>query len=177
MAALAGSCFGFLPYNKNPAKMFMGDTGALFLGYILSTISILGLFKFYAIISFAIPFIVLGLPIIETVSSVFRRVIKGKSPFSADRGHIHHHLIDMGLSQKQSVALLYVISAALGMTAVMLTTSGTIKIVLLLTAVLIAIIFAFLLVRWNKNVQSDENPQGKPENSPENPSDDEQKPE
>ncbi len=62
LAALAGACLGFLPYNLNPAKIFMGDTGALLLGYVLATVSIIGLFKFYAIISFAVPFLVLGLP-------------------------------------------------------------------------------------------------------------------
>lgn len=66
MAALVGACVGFMPYNMNPAKMFMGDTGATFLGYILATMSIQGLFKFYAIISFAVPFLILGLPIFDT---------------------------------------------------------------------------------------------------------------
>jgi UDP-GlcNAc:undecaprenyl-phosphate GlcNAc-1-phosphate transferase len=63
MAAVTGGCVGFIPYNFNPAKIFMGDTGAMFLGYILATISIQGLFKFYAVISFAVPFLILGLPI------------------------------------------------------------------------------------------------------------------
>lgn len=63
MAALAGACIGFMPYNLNPAKIFMGDTGSTFLGYMLATVSIMGLFKFYAVISFAVPFLILGLPI------------------------------------------------------------------------------------------------------------------
>ena len=105
MAALAGACIGFLPYNLNPAKIFLGDTGSTFLGFILACISIHGLFKFYAIISFAVPFLVLGLPIFDTLFAVFRRISHGKSPMSADRGHVHHRLMDMGFNQKQSVAI------------------------------------------------------------------------
>ena len=103
MAALVGACVGFLPYNLNPAKMFMGDTGATFLGFILSTMSIQGLFKFYAVISFAVPFLILGLPIFDTAFAMIRRMAHGQSPMHADRGHIHHRLIDMGLNQKQAM--------------------------------------------------------------------------
>jgi len=146
MAALAGGCMGFMPYNRNPAKMFMGDTGALFLGYILATTSIMGLFKLYAIISFAVPFLVLGLPIFDTVSAVLRRLSKGKSPMSPDRSHVHHKLIDMGFSHKQSVAILYLMSAVLGITAVVLTTAGEIKAIILLASVLFASAIAIGLV-------------------------------
>lgn len=138
MAALSGACIGFLPYNINPAKIFMGDTGATMLGFVLATISIQGLFKFYTIISFAVPFLMLGLPIFDTCFAIFRRVSKGKSPMSPDRGHIHHRLIDMGFSQKQSVAVLYIISAILGLSAVVLTTSGVVKAMVFLLAVLVA---------------------------------------
>ncbi len=127
MAALVGACVGFMPYNMNPAKMFMGDTGATFLGYILATMSIQGLFKFYAVISFAVPFLILGLPIFDTSFAFIRRIAHGQNPMHADRGHIHHRLIDMGLSQKQAVASLYVISAILGLSAVVLTTSNELR--------------------------------------------------
>ena len=137
MAALVGACVGFMPYNLNPAKMFMGDTGATFLGYILATMSIQGLFKFYAIISFAVPFLILGLPIFDTVFAFTRRIAHGQSPMHADRGHIHHRLIDMGLNQKQAVATLYVISAMLGLSAVVLTTGGEQKAMLFFLALCI----------------------------------------
>ncbi len=107
MAALAGACLGFVPYNFNPAKIFMGDTGSTFLGFILATTSIQGLFKAYAAISFAVPFLILGLPIFDICFAVIRRVAHHKSPMEADRGHIHHRLIDMGFSQKQTVAIAY----------------------------------------------------------------------
>lgn len=146
MAALVGSCVGFMPYNLNPAKMFMGDTGATFLGYILATMSIQGLFKFYAIISFAVPFLILGLPIFDTAFAFIRRIAHGQSPMQADRSHVHHRLIDMGLNQKQAVATLYVISAILGLSAVVLTTSGELKAMVLLLALCVVGVVAARVV-------------------------------
>ena len=137
-AALAGACIGFLPYNLNPAKIFMGDTGSTFLGFVLATVSIQGLFKFYTIFSFAVPFLMLALPIFDTCFAILRRVSKGQSPMAPDRGHIHHRLIDMGFSQKQAVAVLYVISAILGLSAVVLTSNGTIRAMLFLVALCVA---------------------------------------
>ena len=137
LAALVGACVGFMPYNMNPAKMFMGDTGATFLGFILATMSIQGLFKYYAVVSFVVPFLILGLPIFDTAFAFIRRVAHGQSPMHAERSHIHHRLIDMGLNQKQAVATLYVISAILGLSAVVLTTSGEQKAMLMFAALCI----------------------------------------
>ena len=155
MAALAGACIGFMPYNLNPAKIFMGDTGSTFLGYMLATVSIMGLFKFYAVISFAVPFLILGLPIFDTANAIIRRVAEGRSPMSPDRGHVHHKLIDMGFNQKQAVAILYAISATLGLTAVVLTSSGEVKAIFLLLAVLAAILVGACVIygaeHWAKH--------------------------
>ena len=159
MAALAGSCIGFLPYNLNPAKIFMGDTGSTFLGYVLAVVSIQGLFKFYTIISFAVPFLMLGLPIFDTCFAFIRRIAHGQSPMHADRSHVHHRLIDMGFSQKQAVAVLYIISAILGLSAVVLTTAGAVKAMLLLLALCAAgAVFAriFLSNNEKKNGQEQE---------------------
>jgi len=134
MAALAGACIGFLPYNFNPAKIFMGDTGATFLGFIMATVSVEGMFKQYTIISFVVPFLMLGLPIFDVCFAVVRRVSHGQSPMQPDRGHVHHRLIDMGFSQKQAVGVLYVISAILGLSAVVLTASGAVKAMVFLLA-------------------------------------------
>ena len=134
LAALAGGCIGFLPYNLNPAKIFMGDTGSTFLGFILAVTSIQGMFKMYNIISFVVPFLMMGLPIFDTSFAFIRRIAKGQSPMRPDRSHVHHKLIDMGFSQKQAVAVLYIISAILGLSAVVLTTSGPIKAMILLVA-------------------------------------------
>ena len=146
LCALFGACLGFIPYNFNPAKIFMGDTGATFLGYILATLSVTGLFKMYAIISFAVPFLILGLPIFDTAFAMIRRVAHGQSPMHADRGHIHHRLIDMGLNQKQAVATLYVISGILGLSAVVLTTGGEAKAMLLLIALCVVAVVAARVV-------------------------------
>ena len=147
LAALLGACLGFMPYNLNPARIFMGDTGALFLGYILATVSVMGLFKFYAIISFAVPLLALGLPIFDTVFAIIRRLLKGQNPMSPDRGHFHHRLVDMGLSQKQAVAILYSISAVLGLAAVLITTSGEMRALVFLFAFCVAITIGFVLIR------------------------------
>ena len=137
IAALLGACIGFIPYNFNPAKIFMGDTGSTFLGYILATLSIQGRFKMYAIISFAVPFLILGVPIFDICFAFLRRIAKGQNPMIADRGHVHHRLIDMGFSQKQSVAITYMITAILGLAAVVLTTSGEFKAMFLIGSVFI----------------------------------------
>ena len=146
MAALVGACVGFMPYNLNPAKMFMGDTGATFLGFILATMSIQGLFKYYAVISFVVPFLILGLPIFDTAFAFIRRIAHGQSPMHADRSHLHHRLIDMGLNQKQAVATLYVISAILGLSAVVLTTGGEEKAMLFFAALCIVAVVAARVV-------------------------------
>ncbi len=139
LAALTGACIGFMPYNLNPARIFMGDTGALLLGYVLATVSVSGLFKYYAIISFVVPLLSLGLPIFDTIFAIIRRLLKGQNPLAPDRGHFHHRLIDMGLSQKQAVAILYSISAVLGLSAVLITTSGEMKALVLMFAFCVAI--------------------------------------
>ena len=147
LAALAGACLGFMPYNLNPAKIFMGDTGALLLGYLLATMSIQGLFKSYAIISFAVPFIALALPILDTLFAIVRRLVKGQSPMAPDRGHFHHRLLDLGFSQKQAVFIIYLISGFLGMIAVILTSSGQIRVVFMIITFLIVVATVFIVSR------------------------------
>lgn len=115
---LFGSCLGFLPYNSNPARIFMGDTGALFLGFTLAVLSVHGVFKMHAVLSFITPILIFAFPIFDAAFAIIRRVIAGKSPFSPDRGHIHHRLIDMGFTQKESVKILYAICGILGLIAV-----------------------------------------------------------
>ncbi len=150
MAALFGACVGFIPYNKNPATIFMGDVGAMSIGYLLATISIQGLFKFYAIVSFAVPFLVLALPIFDEVFAVVRRLLKGQNPMSPDRGHVHHRLIDMGFNQKQAVAIMYTMSGILGLTAVVLTASGEIRAMFLVLAFLLVGFIAWRVLRPGK---------------------------
>ncbi len=146
IAALLGACLGFLPFNFNPAKIFMGDTGATFLGYILATMSIQGMFKYYAIVSYVIPFLLLGVPIFDICFAFLRRIAKGKSPMVADRSHMHHKLIDMGFSQKQAVAIIYVISGLLGLSAVVLASSTGIRALILIVAILVVGVVALKVI-------------------------------
>lgn len=143
--ALMGSCFGFLPFNFNPAKIFMGDTGSTFLGFMLATLSIQGVFKSYAVISFAVPLLILGLPLFDALFAMIRRILRGQSPMTADRGHLHHRLVDMGFSQKQTVFILYAISGVLGITAVLLAESGVLRALLLAICVLILLLIGSML--------------------------------
>lgn len=163
--ALMGSCFGFLPYNFNPAKIFMGDTGSTFLGFMLATLSIQGVFKSYAVISFAVPLLILGLPLFDAMFAMLRRILTGKSPMVADRGHLHHRLIDMGFSQKQTVFILYAISGVLGITAVILAESGAMRALLLVICVLIFLMIGSVLGRNENgdNNQEDEKTEDKHE--------------
>ena len=127
ITALAGSIVGFLPFNFNPAKTYIGDTGSNFLGFSLAVISLLGVAKTYTAIVIIAPLIVLGLPIFDTLFAIVRRIVKGKSIkaiLAPDKGHLHHRLMAKGYSQKQSVLILYGISATLGMFAIILLESG-----------------------------------------------------
>jgi len=138
-AALAGATLGFLPFNFNPAKIFMGEAGSAFLGFTLGTISIMGMIKSYTTLAIVIPLVVLGLPIFDTAFAIIRRLSKGQSPMTADRGHLHHRLVDSGLTQKQAVLILYAISAFLGISGLLMV-RGMWKLIILFVAIMIFII-------------------------------------
>ena len=137
LAALLGACLGFLPYNFNPAKIFMGDTGATFLGFMLSCMAVSGLFKLYAVISFVVPILVLGVPLFDICFACIRRLCHHVSPMHADRSHIHHRLIDSGFNQRQSVLILYAVASLMGILAVQVSTSGAGKALMVLIAVVV----------------------------------------
>jgi UDP-GlcNAc:undecaprenyl-phosphate GlcNAc-1-phosphate transferase len=145
-AALAGAGFGFLPYNSNPAKIFMGDTGSTFLGFVLACISIQGVMKMYAIISFAIPVLILGLPLFDTVFAIVRRIAKKKPIMSPDRGHLHHRLLDMGFSQKQTVGILYTLTSILCLTAVVMALKDALRGLILIFAVIFVLIISIVVM-------------------------------
>ena len=150
-AIIMGACLGFLPFNKNPAKIFMGDTGSTFLGFILAVISVQGVFKVNAVVTFVIPFLILGLPIFDTAFAIVRRIISGRSPGSPDREHLHHRLIDMGFNQKQTVKIMYAISALLGISAIMLTGDMLIHALVIITVSLGLAILTWLVIRGEKS--------------------------
>jgi UDP-GlcNAc:undecaprenyl-phosphate GlcNAc-1-phosphate transferase len=122
LAALVGSALGFLPYNYNPAKIILGDSGALFIGYVFATVSIIGVATKTAFtLSLLVPLIVLGLPIVDTAAAIVRRTRAGRKIYEADRGHFHHQLIfRFGLNVRQAVLLIYALCVALGVLALVL---------------------------------------------------------
>jgi UDP-GlcNAc:undecaprenyl-phosphate GlcNAc-1-phosphate transferase len=118
LAALVGGALGFLPYNYNPATIILGDSGALFIGYIFATVSIVGTSKTAFTISLLIPLIVLALPIIDTAVTIIRRTSKGKKITEGDKGHFHHQLVfRFGLNVRQAVLLIYALCIVLGVVA------------------------------------------------------------
>ncbi|WP_338751675.1 MraY family glycosyltransferase [Bacillus sp. FJAT-52991] len=137
-----GSTLGFLHYNFHPAKIFMGDTGALFLGYIISVLALLG-FKNVTVVSLIIPIIILGVPITDTFFAIIRRKVN-KQPLSApDKSHLHHCLLRMGYTHKQTVVIIYAIASMFGLAAVIFT-MATIWGAIILIAVLVVAIELFV---------------------------------
>ena len=168
LAALTGACLGFMPYNLNPAKIFMGDVGSQLLGFVLSTASIMGLFKLHAIITFFVPLLALALPLADTIFAFFRRILHGQSPFKADKGRFHHRLLAMGLNQKQVVAVLYGISAVLGLLAVLMAgDSMAVKIICLVAAFIISLVIWLKVFKNNPNLREHHAEEHKAETSAE----------
>lgn len=116
---LAGSLLGFLPYNFNPARVFLGDTGSMFLGFALASITLMATYKSETAVIVLAPLLALGFPIFETLLSMTRRLVRGAPVFSADDGHTHHRLLGQGYSQRRVVMLLYGVSAILTSVAIM----------------------------------------------------------
>lgn len=138
-AILAGACLGFLPYNFNPAKIFMGDTGSTFLGFVLAVISIQGLTKSYTVVTLVVAIIIFGLPIFDTAFAIIRRLAKRQSIAQGDRGHLHHRLVDKGISHKKVVLTMYIISGGFGVAGILFA---------LKDFVLAAVIVGIILIVW-----------------------------
>ena len=140
-AALAGGIVGFMRYNFNPATIFMGDTGSMFIGYMLAAISIFGAVKSAATIALIVPAIALGLPIMDTAFAIVRRYTNGRPIFQPDKGHLHHRLLAMGMTQRQAVLLMYIISAILGIAAVLMTEVGGYYAAIIIALIITAVVF------------------------------------
>lgn len=113
-AALAGSALGFLRYNFNPAQIFMGDGGAYFMGFTLAGVGVIGLVKVTAVTSVILPYLILAVPILDMSAVILDRIRHGKSPFTADKRHLHHRLLDAGLSQRRTVLFIYSLTLWVG---------------------------------------------------------------
>lgn len=141
---IAGVAFGFLPWNFNPAKIFMGDSGSMALGYLLGVLAIISGGKL------ATAFLVLGIPVLDVGWVTFRRVMAGRSPFAADKGHFHHRLLTAGLTQRQAVILLYLITSGFGVLAVVAGTQDKIRAAILLIVLMIILALALVLLEYRK---------------------------
>ena len=164
VTALAGSITGFLPFNIHPAKTFIGDVGAQFLGYALAVIAIFGVAKTVTLFVLIAPILILGLPIFDTAFAIVRRIVKGKSikaVFQADRGHLHHRLMDKGFTQKQAVTILYGLSATLGMSAIILIDDNWQKALAFLIVSLIVILLGYKGVKAYRKSLIEENKEQK----------------
>lgn len=142
---LAGSALGFLPYNFYPAKIFMGDTGSMFLGFILALVSIEGAYKGATFVTFFIPIIAMGVPVVDTWLAIFRRLVKGNGVFHADKEHVHHKLLFREGSQREAVITLYFLTACFGSIAIALSRMGGVW------AFFAIVITAILTLRWAIN--------------------------
>ncbi len=120
-AGLGGACLGFLYHNFYPAKIFLGDTGSMLLGFLLGTIAVIGTLKTTAVIAFFIPILVIGLPVADVVFAIIRRFRKGQPIFAPDKEHFHHRLLRLGWTQKEIVFLVYIITLLLSQGAILLT--------------------------------------------------------
>ena len=137
---LAGATMGFLRYNFHPAKVFMGDTGSLFLGFNLSVLAIMGVAKSVTFISLAAPVLVLGVPIFDTFFVILRRKMNHKPIFAADKDHLHHRLLGMGFSHRKTVLIIYAISFFLALSAILITYLSTAEAVAVVAIVLSVIL-------------------------------------
>ncbi len=120
LVAVAGGCLGFLPYNFSPAKTFMGDGGALYLGYMIAVLSVISPLKQATIVGALIPILTLAVPIFDTLFAMLRRTLKHESIMHADKGHLHHHLMAAGFGQRRSVLIMYGIVGIMGIVAVLI---------------------------------------------------------
>ena len=120
LVAVAGGCLGFLPYNFSPAKTFMGDGGALYLGYMIAVLSVISPLKQATFVGAIIPMLTLAVPIFDTLYAMLRRTLKHESIMHADKGHLHHHLMAAGFGQRRSVLIMYGIVGIMGIVAVLI---------------------------------------------------------
>lgn len=139
---LAASILGFLRYNFFPAKIFLGDTGSMFLGYALSTMAVLGVAKAATAISVIVPMVIMGIPLLDVIFAILRRYQSHRPIFQPDKEHLHHRMMALGLSHKQTVLAIYAVNLLLGISAFLLTVITTSQAVLLLFLLAMVILVA-----------------------------------
>jgi UDP-GlcNAc:undecaprenyl-phosphate GlcNAc-1-phosphate transferase len=140
-AALIGGTLGFLPYNFNPARIFLGDTGSMLLGYLLGSLSVLGTYKSYTALSLLVPLVALGIPVLDTALAIVRRWRTRRPIFQADTEHLHHRLLQRGLSQRQTAVVLYLVTGILGVGALLASGVHRFSLVAVFGLLTIALVF------------------------------------
>jgi len=152
---LLGATIGFLFFNSYPAKIFMGDSGAMFIGYTMAYISIIGLFKSFTIFSLIIPIIILAVPIFDTSFAIVRRILRGQKISTPDRSHLHHCLLKLGFSHRTTVLIIYVISLIFGLSAIIFSRS-------VLWGSLIILVLSVIMIRFTVEILDTLNNRRKP---------------
>ena len=147
--ALVGATLGFLPYNFNPAKTFMGDVGSNFLGFTLAVISIMGMAKGYTLLAIAAPIIILGIPVFDMIFAIIRRLIRRQKITAPDKEHIHHRLLNLGMTQKQAVLTLYIITSVLGVIVVAITANIKWQFILLIV-IIVNILAIYAITKYKR---------------------------
>ncbi|HZK01986.1 MAG TPA: MraY family glycosyltransferase, partial [Anaerovoracaceae bacterium] len=141
--ALSGSCLGFIPWNFHPAKIFMGDGGALYLGFMIASISVMSPMKSATVIATILPIFVLALPILDTALAIIRRVRSGRPIMEADKYHLHHQVLNVGMGHKRTVLTLYCISGIMGVAAILISRDLFIEAAFLI-AIAATLIYVFM---------------------------------
>lgn len=144
--SLAGAVLGFLPYNFTPARIFLGDSGSLFIGIMMAGISTISLFKAATATLVIIPVLLFALPLFDTTQVVIGRLRRGQHPFSPDRTHVHHRLLSLGLNQRQAAIFLYVVTLFLGVAAIILSWRITAEAFVTLAIIALALCFFFVAI-------------------------------
>ena len=144
--ALAGGALGFLPWNFHPAKIFMGDGGALYLGFMISSISVMSPMKSATVIATILPIFVLALPILDTSMAIYRRLKNGRPIMEADKAHLHHRVMDVGMGQTRTVLILYCISGVMGMAAILISRDLFLD-ALVLIGIAVTLVYVFMKER------------------------------
>jgi len=156
LLSLGGASAGFLRYNFNPASIFLGDSGSLFLGFVLACCSVVGVLKSTLVIALIIPILILGVPIFDTMSAIVRRVRARVAIFEADDRHIHHRLMKAGLSQREAVMAIYFVCILLSLSALVVTFMKPVETIVLLTVIFMVALVGAYRIRASINLRTTE---------------------
>ena len=148
--SLTGACLGFLPHNYFPARIFLGDSGSLVIGFVLSAIGIMSVFKAPTAVALAVPLLIFALPIFDTGSVVIGRLLRGDSVFEADRSHVHHRLLELGWTHKKAAGFLYILTGVLAVCALGVSLIRSVQFTLIVS-VMVMLLAISLIIAWRRS--------------------------